>query len=131
MIEAVERAFASRGFATTTKCNTLQCGIDLHVSNSSGREWRVEAKGFTSSDPGSSRYGKPFTASQVSVHVARAIHQSMCLRAMYPNCGVAVALPDESYHRKEITAVGDALDLLGIRVFWVSETGKVELPSQL
>jgi hypothetical protein len=128
VIDAVERAFAERGFATRGKCTTSDCGVDLYVADLLGQEWRIEAKGETSADAGSKRYGKQFNGSQVSVHVAKAIHQAMALRAQHKSSGIGIALPEGLHHRKEVGAVGDALAVLDIFVIWVSQDGSVQLP---
>jgi hypothetical protein len=131
VIAAVERAFAAQGYTTVAKSDTTQTGVDLQLSKPSGKDWRIEAKGATSAAETSKRFGKPFTQSQVGVHVAKAIHQAMCLRAQHRKSGVAVALPDDTHHRKEISAVGNALDLLDIRVIWVAPDGVAQLPTNL
>jgi hypothetical protein len=131
IIEAVERAFSERGYGIASKCDTKQRGIDLHVQNDSGDEWFIEAKGGTSADANSSRFGQPFNGAQVSVHVAKAIYQAMSMRSKHEKAGVAIALPDDQYHRKEIEAVGKCLERLNIVVIWVKNMGRVELPSNL
>src|SRR4051812_925377 len=82
------------------RCSTTECGVDLETVAPSGKRWLIETKGQTSARRSSARFGKPFTESQVAVHVSRAFYQAACLRNQYPESGIALAFPDEPSHQK-------------------------------
>jgi hypothetical protein len=103
-------------------------GVDLETVAPSGKRWLIEAKGQTSARRSSARFGKPFTESQVAVHVSRAFYQAACLRNQYPESGIALAFPDEPSHQKRIAAIQGVLSRLAIDVIWVNATGSVQFP---
>ena len=85
----------------------------------------IEAKGATSSDPGSNRYGKPFTSTQVLDHVSKAVY--CAAQHSLGNKLSGVAFPKNDDHIKRVNAILPILRKLGIEVFWVNANGKVEV----
>jgi hypothetical protein len=85
----------------------------------------IEAKGGTSSDPESKRYGKPFDSKQVLDHVAKAVYCA----ARYSLSGrlSGVAFPKDEHHMRKVNDILQVLKRLRIEVFWVTENGKVEV----
>lgn len=91
---------------------------------------RIEAKGGTSSKEGTKRFGRPFSSSQVDVHVARALYAAIAMQVPateHEEVRVALALPDTSSHLKQVQKVQHALLQLEIGVFWVGQGGTVRL----
>ena len=71
VIAVVEDFLRADGWTISQSRNTRQTGIDLvAVRAASGCRLCVEAKGATSSKPGTARYGKAFNSAQVKDHVA-------------------------------------------------------------
>ena len=92
--------------------------------------FEIEAKGATSSKPGSGRYGMPFSKAQVFDHVAKAVLKALRVTS-HGSARAGIAFPDNADHRAEIARVTTALSRLGVTVFWVSDDGVVteDLPS--
>jgi hypothetical protein len=92
-------------------------GDDI-IAERAGDRLLVEAKGETSAQSASARYGKPFSASQVGSHVGRAVLRA--LRFVSDGDRAGVAFPDERLHRHEVAKIQQALRLLDVVVFWVA-----------
>ena len=88
VVDALVKHFSDRGFAIEGQCSTLETGVDVVAWDSrAGVRWRVEAKGGTSSKPGTARYGKPFTRNQVKTHVSVAFFTQQSYGRPSPNDG--------------------------------------------
>ena len=108
---------------------TNQQGIDI-VAKGPDEDWLVEAKGETSSKPGTARYEKGFDNNQLRIHVARAFYATAKLRCQHqcPNTRVAMALPDTGASRDAVRLIETALSKLDICILWVGRHhGKKEL----
>ena len=108
-----------------------QHGTDL-VALRDGIRLEVEAKGAGSSKPHTARYGQPFTAAQVKVHVGEAVLKALRVVAA-GRARAAVAFPDTPRHRAETGPIEPVLHRLDITVYWVAEDGSVtvrESPAQ-
>lgn len=70
------------------------------------------------------RYGQPFTAAQVKVHVGEAVLKALRVVAA-GTARAAVAFPDTSRHRSVARAIESVLRRLGITVYWVAEDSSV------
>lgn len=131
VVEAVARFFENRGWAVESRVTAREHGDDL-VLVKPGRRLLVEAKGETSSNPRSSRFGLEFTSSQVGTHVGVAI-----LRALrWVSAGdvdAAIAVPDNERHRVRVGEVNAAIQRAGIGVLWVGQDRQVrpECPWQV
>lgn len=116
IVEAVCALLESRGYRIERRLTSTQTGgVDIVASGSRGRIL-VEAKGATSSKPGTRRYGKGFNDSQRLDHVGKA------LMALLPHYGstrtrIAMALPTN--HNDLVEERRIALDALEIGVFLV------------
>jgi hypothetical protein len=125
VVAAVCRFLEGKGAQITTRASTLERGPDI-VAVIGGREMTVEAKGGTSSKPGTSRYGKRFSSSQVRVHVARAFFTASAAAGDGMRLS-AMAFPDTSMHRGRVEEIAHVIGKLDLGVFWVSEDGSAEL----
>jgi hypothetical protein len=129
VIAAVCSELARIGWMTRSTATTRQRGDDI-VATKGGRSLLVEAKGGTSSKEGTARFGVDFNAGQVRTHVAVAVLRAM--RVVSTNNAVAgLAFPDNARHRHEVEAVQEALDRLGIVVFWVGAHRGVTIEGSL
>ena len=106
---------------------TNERGVDLIVENiDSGIQMLIEVKGETSSKPNSSRYGKPFSNSQVRTHIAEAVLTALKVVSNVENGNhvlAGIALPDTELHIRHIKKVRSALKKLKVKIFWVSKNG--------
>jgi len=130
VIDRVCRYLMGIGWHIVSRATTTQTGYDIVATRQgvSGVELRVEAKGGTSSKQTTARFGKPFTSSQVPVHVAQALCTAIAMQAQPTQHGVvrvAMAFPDTKGHRKHVGRIEQGLHRLGVGVFWVDETGEV------
>ena len=127
VVEAVCNYLVERDFTIVTRAHTTQQGVDVVATRSGdGVEIRVEAKGGTSSKQGTNRFGKAFSSSRVSTHVAKAFFTAASA-TRGARARSAMALPDMPRHRKYLERVGEARGELGVGVLWVGADQGVEL----
>jgi hypothetical protein len=94
------------------------------VAERGGRRLIVAPHGEGSSRPGTSRYGKAFTRSQVFNHVANLA--ARMLRTVADKRTVAVlAVPDNAHNREALGSMLPNLKRVGIGAFWVAADGTV------
>ena len=123
VIDAVIDHLQKAGWTIESRSHADERGEDI-VAVRSGQKLVVEAKGAGSSKSGTNRYGLPFSKGQVFDHVGKAVLKA--LRVVGRERTVAgIALPDNAYHRSEIGKVYEALNRLGVAVFWVTADKKV------
>ena len=72
VIDGVIRYLKDKGYRILSRSNVAQHGYDL-VAKRDGKKLFIEAKGQTSSKPGTKRYGKEFHSGQKFDHVAKAV----------------------------------------------------------
>ena len=125
VIKHVSSYLEKNGYEIISSCDTSQHGYDL-IATKGGKYLYIEAKGQTSSDPNSSRYGKEFDHSQKVDHVAKAIYKTMKTQNQEKNCKTAIALPSDNVHKNIITNILPSLKKLDITTFYVDEKGNVE-----
>ena len=129
VVSAVCDYLKKNGYHVVSSCTTKQQGVDVVAENQSSKSMlRVEAKGETSNDPTSARFGKPFDNAQVHSHVAGAFHAAA---AMLSDNGdrVAMAFPDTPLHRRYVERIGEAIRRLDLAVFWVGAGRDVSVES--
>ena len=123
-IEAMCCYLEHRGYAILQALTTRQTGIDIVARHKeSGLRVHIEAKGGTSSKPGSKRYGLPFAASQVRDHVSCAFYKAAQL--LEDECSVAIAVPATELHKKRLDDIRHAIERLGIVAFIIDDDGAV------
>lgn len=125
VIEKLGAYLESKGYKIEQSLGTTEKGIDL-IATHAKQTMYVEAKGETSASKTSSRYGKPFTHSQVRTHVAVAILTAMQTLNSVPSGGasiVAISLPDNAHHVEFINSISGVLNKLSIRVYLVGPGG--------
>lgn len=124
VIAAIGKFLGTEGWDVLQSLNTGQPGVDVvAVHRTSGRRLHVEAKGATSSKPGTRRYGRPFKPDQVLDHVAKAFYAA----ARVPeDCSSAIAVPLNNLQKKYIQPIRKGLKILDIAVFWVTGENVVD-----
>jgi hypothetical protein len=134
VIEAVCRFLESRGYRISHKLGPRERGDDIIAlrEGSPDRPLLVEAKGATSSNPASKRYGKPFDAAQIRVHIAEALYKAATVVSRSSptiRLRTAIALPATDRHRELIKRIEPVLNRLEIGVFWVADDRGVQFAS--
>lgn len=128
IVDAVQRQLEAKGFKVTQALSTDERGVDLVAEHpGSASPVLVEAKGATSSKPGSARFGKEFSTSQVRDHVANAMFKAAKLLTDAPHARVVVALPDSERHLRQVEEARAGFARLGVEVWFVSEAREVRV----
>lgn len=117
VVDAVCEHLHQNGWTIVSRAYANQRGDDV-VAERDGVTLRVEAKGETSSNPNSSRFGLPFDGTQRDVNVGEAVLRSMKVISASSD-HVGVALPGTPEYRSLVDKVLPALQRLSIRVFLV------------
>lgn len=133
VIHAVCIELTKYNYVIEQELTVKEHGDDIVAVKGAGKnkiELHIEAKGETSSDPNSTRYGKPFDNAQVRDHVGAALYKvAEILSRGEANTLVGIALPKSDLHKKTAMNIDHALKLLGVILFWVSnEQVEIELP---
>ena len=122
VVEAVASFLRTEGWTIVGICTTAQQGYDVEAVR--GRERLVvEAKGATSSKPGTGRYGLPFNPGQHKSHIGVAIVKAMEARAA--GLRSAVAFPDVPSLRRVLDPIAGPLAAAGIETLLVAPDGSV------
>jgi hypothetical protein len=111
--DAVCTELERRGWSIIQRLRSTERGDDI-VADRDGQRFIIECKGETSTDPRTSRYGKPFDPGQVNSHVSRAMLRAM--RVVSEGHLAGVAFPEERRHRAEVDKVRVAIERLGVVV---------------
>ncbi|MBO0474496.1 hypothetical protein JZO86_12385 [Enterococcus ureasiticus] len=111
----------NQGYTIERYATTTQTGIDIEAFRAK-QKICIEAKGATSSMEDSARYGMPFNDNQVKNHIGKAVVAALkVLNQDDKHTISAIALPDNSMHKKQIDQIQRPLKQLGIKVFLVSK----------
>lgn len=125
VVEATCKILITSGCEIIRRCSTIQRGIDIIARReSSGEEFFIEAKGGTSSRTESSRYGKPYTQSQVFDRAAKGVFTCIELRTKYPNHSkqhIVLAVPDTRWFRSYLEPILLQLQTVGVQVWFTSK----------
>lgn len=131
VIEAVCTYLSNRGCMIRQRRSTKEKGVDiLAFEVPTGREWHIEAKGETSSDSASERFGQPFSSSQIFSHVSKALFKAASAWSSSNNgrhYAIAIAFPDTVCHRKHVQQILPALRHLNVSVLFVDSFKTVEV----
>ena len=97
VVDAVCEFLESNGVAVEQRRTTRQKGIDIIARRpGSLRKLLIEAKGGTSTDPSSPKYGEDYHSKKVYDVVAKAFYTGVCLRSDPEHEGDEVALAGAS-----------------------------------
>ena len=123
VIQKVCAFLENNHFRIISSCSETEHGIDIEAVAPNGRIASIEAKGETSSQHHTNRYGEPFSPGQVRHHVSVALYAA----ARHFGTGklAGLALPKNVDHQKCIEKILPALRQLQIEVFWVTADGTV------
>jgi hypothetical protein len=101
-------------------------GIDVEVKDQSGQLWYIEAKGGTSSNPRSNRYGLPYTRSQVFDVTSKGLMQCFHHLANHKDIKIGFVYPDGHHFRDYMNPIKPMLSSIGLNLFCVLENGAVK-----
>ncbi|WHY86034.1 hypothetical protein QNH39_26245 [Neobacillus novalis] len=133
VIDGVCTELERQGYVIVSKKREIRhSGIDIiakKVDSDMNERFYIEAVGGTSSDPSSSRFGKPFDNSQCKVHVSEQLYACAKILSSPKAAGitskVGIAFADIEYYRNYIDEIKNTLKQLGIEVLFVNELRKV------
>jgi len=123
VIGAVCAHLRARKFNVKHQRKETEQGDDIEASTPAGQMVLIEAKGETSSQSHTKRFGNVFTANQVLDHVAKAVYRAICY-ASRENILAGVAFPQNKHHESRVEAIRPVLKKLRIEVFWVCVESK-------
>jgi len=126
VVRAVSEYLEGRGWHITQSLRTTQKGIDLCAVKST-EQLLIEAKGGTSNLRSSARFGKPFSGAQAKDHIGAALWKVGQLLTSYPNAKIAIALPEDAYHRRYAAEIDSLLKMCQIDIYWVNASLAVSL----
>lgn len=130
VVASVAVYIAAHGYTDIRVRTTSERGIDVEgVHSNTRRRLLVEAKGGTSSKPGTNRFGQTFTTNQARSHVAVALFKALELQQKYVDqepC-VALAFPDDVAHTQLVAGIEGALSRLNVPVFFVGPAQAVRI----
>lgn len=126
VVDYVCKYLEDNNYTVSQRLNTNEKGHDIVAYNVNNKKLIIEAKGGTSSKPVTNRFGKDFDRKQVIHQVAMAIYAVCKTIDSEPECEVGIALPRNEEHMMAVKKIQRAIDLLGIKIYWVSLGGKVE-----
>jgi hypothetical protein len=129
VVSAVCNKLKAVDFEIKQALHTSEQGIDI-IAVKDRYILLIEAKGETSASKTSSRYGKPFSQSQIKNHIGKAllaVSKILSENKDSKEIGVAIALPDNEGHKKVIGEIEYTLKKLGVFVFWVKDKDTVDI----
>lgn len=124
VIQAVADHLSHTGWTIMSICHERQRGDDIvarHVRSKVSAV--IEAKGETSAQEHTRRFGKPFDSRQVTSHVSRAFFRAAQTVGSDQRGGIA--LPNTTPHVECVRRIEAALRALSLEVFWVNADLKV------
>ena len=109
---------------------TAEHGTDIVATSPiHKRTIKIEAKGQTSSDKNSKRFGKEFNTKQKEDHLGRALLK--CLGYVDEGFAAGIAIPDDDYDKSLVDRIKKSLGILDLVVFFVSRRFKVSVVGRL
>jgi Holliday junction resolvase-like predicted endonuclease len=126
VIKFVSLYLKNNGYNILETKNTTEKGIDIVADHPKKGKCFVEAKGETSSQKGSSKYGEPFDKSQIKTHIGAALLMSFQIKQKNENSNIFIALPYEKRHLEIIDSIRNCLIKTDIKVLFVKNDGSIE-----
>ena len=123
VVDAVCEFLESNGAAVEQRCTTKQKGTDIVARRpGSAHKLLIEAKGGTSTDPSSKKYGEDYVSKKVYDVVAKAFYGGICLRSDPEHEGdeVALAFPLTDLFLRYVKPLAPALVKMNIGLILVS-----------
>lgn len=120
-VSILSKYLISHGFSINQQLDTKTKGVDI-IAEKDKTLYFIEVKGETPASPSSKRYGKPFTSSQIKVHIAEAIYKTLFdIGKSDKEIKFAIAFPDTVTHFKYVNRVLWSLKHFGILVYLINK----------
>jgi Holliday junction resolvase-like predicted endonuclease len=126
VIKFVSKYLEDNGYDILETKKTTEKGIDIVAEHPKKGKCFVEAKGETSSQKESNRYGEKFNKRQIKTHIGAALLMSFQIKQEHENSDVLIALPYEKNHLEIIDTIKNCLIKTNIRVIFVKNDGNIE-----
>jgi hypothetical protein len=126
VIECIRKHLEEGAWKIEQAIRAGEPGIDVIARSSVGHRFLIEAKGGTSSRPGSNRHGKPYTKTQVFDVCSKGLMQ--CLHHVArkkPDELIGFAYPRGRYFSDYMDPIADLIHGIGIVLFIVESDGRV------
>ena len=127
VVDYVYKYLEDNNYTVSEHRSTNERGYDIVAFDEEGKRLIIEAKGGTSSKPGTNRFGKDFDSKQIRHHVAMALYVVSEAINSDPDCEVGIALPQNDKHVRAVKKIQKVIELLGIKIYWVSSNGEVTI----
>lgn len=127
--QAVGVWLEGKGF-TAKVITTQQRGYDIDARNrTTGARWVIEAKGGTSSKPGSKKFGAEASSPGAYFATAAAFHNAVAWtgRRALEGANIGIALPVSRWFDIHSEKLMPACELLGITMFRVDRQGRIHI----
>lgn len=129
MKNAVVGCLRRNGFGRPRVASLHQHGPDIIAPTPNRRrELWIEAKGETSSDPGSNNYDNPFRSNQREDHLGKALLKCAQWTSANRKVCAGIAFPADEGHVQLISGIMPTLKKLRYTVFVVKQNGRVLTP---
>ena len=127
--KAVVAYLKRHGYGKPMMAGLKEHGPDIVAPTPNRRkELWIEAKGETSSNPRTGRYGKPFDSGQRADHLGKAVLHCMQWMAANREVLTGIALPADGGDVELIEGIKSGLRKLNVVVFLVHQDGRVDTP---
>jgi hypothetical protein len=129
ILKILAKHLENQGFEIIQLLHTGQKGVDL-IAQKETETMYIEAKGETSADYRTNRFGKSFSTSQIKDHIAKAILASLKIASEKPSgiqTKTAIAVPNNLGHKKVIDQILPILNQIDLKVYLVDLDTVVEL----
>lgn len=126
---AVGTWLRGKGFAPKI-ITTRQRGYDIDALHpTTGARWVIEAKGGTSSKPGSKKFGTEANSPGAYFATAAAFHNAVAWtgRKALQGANIGIALPVSRWFDIHAEKIMPACELLGITIFRVEKCGRIHV----
>ena len=127
VVQAVHKYLEEKGFEVES-ANTKETGIDI-FGRKNDEHWIIEAKGETSSEKSSKRYGKLMTKNQHYSQVSTCLYkliQRKNKEVSKKGFNYGMAFPKNTIFKDLIKSIYPTLSKLEISIFWVDNNLSVE-----
>ncbi len=128
VVQAVSEYLIQQGFKVKS-ATTQQTGIDIQGIKSN-EQWIIEAKGETSSEKSSKRYGKIMTKSQHYSQVSTCmfkIMQELKKSSSNKKTNLGMAFPKNKIFLELVDSIYPSIKKVGIKVLWVNKDSTIEI----
>ena len=111
---------SSNGYNVLSHCLDTAPGHDIEAVSPSGRKIFIECKGGISPTT-----GRPFDDNYTWTCVSSAFFKMVRHMELEPNCDAGIAFPHTERYKDLMNGMESFCARIGLRVFWIDDSGKV------